>query len=51
MITLHDAARQLLWLIDTALIQFSLQSGINITFSSVALALGVVFVAIQIVQE
>ena len=51
MITLHDAVRQLLWLIDTALIQLSLQSGVNITFSSVALALGVVFVAIQIVQE
>ena len=46
-----DAAKQLLWLIDTALIQLSLQSGINITLSSVGFALGAVFVAFQILQE
>jgi hypothetical protein len=46
-----DAAKQLLWLIDTALIQLSLQSGINITLSSVGLALGAVVVAFQILQE
>ena len=51
MSSLHDSARQLLWLIDTALIQLSLQSGVNITLSSVGFALGAVFVAFQILQE
>ena len=51
MTAIYEAARQLIWLIDTALIQLSLQSGVNITVSSVGLALGVVFVAFQILQE